>query len=103
MTGDVDLTNSMRLIAKSSVIVTTPEKWDGLTRSWKDHIFLFGAIDLLLIDEVHHLGEERGSTLEAVVVRMRMLSELYCSRIITRQQQQKGQVDVLHLPTTPKR
>jgi superfamily II DNA or RNA helicase len=50
-------------------------------RIWKDHVFLLGSIDLLLIDEVHHLGEERGATLEMLVVRMRMLSEVYKRRV----------------------
>lgn len=38
-------------------------------------MYLYGAIDLLLLDEVHHLGEDRGSTLETVVVRMRILNQ----------------------------
>lgn len=54
-----------------------PEKWDSLTRSWKEHLYLLGSVDLLLLDEVHHLGDERGSTLETVVVRMRLLSQAY--------------------------
>lgn len=58
-----------------------PEKWDSLTRSWKDHLFLLGAVDLLLLDEVHHLGEDRGSTLEIVVVRMRVLNRTCMERI----------------------
>jgi replicative superfamily II helicase len=52
-----------------------------LTRSWKDHIFLLGAIDLLLLDEVHHLGDDRGSSLEIVVVRMRVLNQTCIARI----------------------
>ena len=80
VTGDIDFRYCLRLIAKASIIVTTPEKWDSLTRGWKDHVFLLGAIDLLLIDEVHHLGEDRGATLEALVVRMRMLSKVYMER-----------------------
>ena len=39
--------------------------------------FLLGSITLLLIDEVHHLSEDRGAVLEAVVVRMRKLREDY--------------------------
>ena len=77
VTGDIDIRNSLRLIAKASIIITTPEKWDSLTRVWKNHIFLLGCVDLLLVDEVHHLGEERGATLEALVVRMRMLNQVY--------------------------
>jgi replicative superfamily II helicase len=48
-----------------------------LTRSWHTHLFLFGAVDLLLLDEVHHLAEDRGATLELVVVRMRLLNQIY--------------------------
>lgn len=76
VTGDVELKDSLRTIAKAHVIITTPEKWDSLTRLWRDHVFLMGAIDLLLIDEIHHLGEDRGPVLEMVIVRMRMISEI---------------------------
>lgn len=40
-------------------------------------MYLLGAVDLLLLDEIHHIGEERGSTLEALVVRMRILNSAY--------------------------
>jgi replicative superfamily II helicase len=36
-----------------------------------------GRIDLLLIDEVHHIHEDRGAILEIVCVRMRTLSQAY--------------------------
>jgi ATP-dependent DNA helicase HFM1/MER3 len=80
VTGDIDFKQCLRLVAKANIIITTPEKWDSLTRSWKDHIFLLGAIDLLLIDEIHHLAEDRGATLEALIVRMRMLRKVYAAR-----------------------
>lgn len=51
------------------------EKWDSITRTWRNHLFLFGSIDLLLIDEIHLVGEDRGATLEMVVVRMQMLRD----------------------------
>jgi replicative superfamily II helicase len=41
---------------------------------------LFGSIDLLLVDEIHHLGEERGATLETVVLRMKILNETYVEK-----------------------
>ena len=81
VTGDIDLKQCMRFVAMANIIITTPEKWDSLTRVWKDHVFLLGAVDLLLIDEVHHLGEDRGATLEALVVRMKMLSNVYIERV----------------------
>lgn len=80
VTGDINFQQCLRLVAKANIIITTPEKWDSLTRTWKDHLFLLGAIDLLLIDEIHHLAEDRGATLEALVVRMRMLSKVYVEK-----------------------
>ncbi|KAG6907418.1 hypothetical protein DXG01_008990 [Tephrocybe rancida] len=56
---------------KASIIITTGEKWDSLTRNWGDHSQILSQIQLLLIDEVHILNESRGSTLEVVVSRMR--------------------------------
>jgi superfamily II helicase len=44
-------------------------------------LFLLGAVDLLLLDEIHHLGEDRGSTLETVVVRMRLLNDAYVKKV----------------------
>lgn len=80
VTGDIDFKQCLRLVAQANVIITTPEKWDSLTRSWKDHIFLLGSVDLLLIDEIHHIAEDRGATLEALIVRMRMLSKVYADK-----------------------
>ena len=71
VTGDSD-TMSMQRIASAHIILTTPEKWDGITRRWTNHLFLIGSIKLLLIDEVHLLGDEsRGGCLEAVLCRMK--------------------------------
>lgn len=83
VTGDIDYKDSLRTIAKATIIVTTPEKWDSLTRSWRDHVFLLGAVDLLLIDEAHHLAEDRGAVLEAVIVRMRIISRICMDQLST--------------------
>ena len=59
------------IIAHKIIILSfKPEKWDAMTRSWRKHIFLLGCIDLLLIDEIHHIAEDRGAILEIVVVRL---------------------------------
>jgi len=37
----VELTGDIRAIKQADVIVTTPEKWDGISRSWQnwwDHL-----------------------------------------------------------------
>ncbi len=70
LTGDTDA-NQMRNVQAANIIITTPEKWDSITRRWKDHVKLMQLVKLFLIDEVHILKESRGATLEAVVSRMK--------------------------------
>lgn len=70
LTGDTSQAE-MRRVRQATIIITTPEKWDSITRSWSDHRKLLDLVELFLIDEVHLLKEPRGSTLEAVVSRMK--------------------------------
>ena len=72
LTGDSDQ-NHLRSVQGANIIVTTPEKWDSVTRKWKDHERLMRMIKLFLIDEVHILKDDRGATLEAVVSRMKSI------------------------------
>lgn len=74
ITGDSDQWQ-MKRVGGAGIIVTTPEKWDSMTRKWKDHRRLIQLIRLFLIDEVHTLNENRGPTLEAVVSRMKTATE----------------------------
>ena len=53
LTGDVS--PDARAIAAASVIVTTPEKWDGVSRSWQTRNFV-QDVALIVIDEIHLLG-----------------------------------------------
>ena len=72
VTGDTMVRESLRVIAASHVILTTPEKWDSITRKWTNNLYLLGSVSLLMIDEVHLIGDKnRGATLEAVVTRMK--------------------------------
>ena len=71
LTGDV--TPDMRAIASSDLIVTTPEKWDGVSRSWQNRSYV-QAVALLVIDEIHLLGEDRGPVLEVIVSRSNFIS-----------------------------
>ena len=68
-------------LAKVHIILTTPEKWDTITRKWKDHKYLVQGIRLVMIDEVHLLNTERGATLEAIVARMRSIANLSGNRL----------------------
>ena len=63
-------------VAKADIIMTTPEKWDSTTRSWRDNQAFAHSVTLVLIDEVHLLNDKpRGATLEAVVARMKVREE----------------------------
>jgi ATP-dependent DNA helicase HFM1/MER3 len=70
LTGDTSQFE-MSKVRKASIIVTTPEKWDSITRKWTDFSKLLQMVKLFLIDEVHILKDTRGATLEAVVSRMK--------------------------------
>lgn len=71
LTGDTEGSAQLRNVQTATIIITTPEKWDSITRKWKDHQKLIQMVKLFLIDEVHILKEDRGATLEAVVSRMK--------------------------------
>ena len=72
LTGDTSQSEMAR-VRNASIIVTTPEKWDSITRKWSDHQKLVQMVKLFLIDEVHILKDTRGATLEAVVSRMKTM------------------------------
>lgn len=59
MTGDV--APDMKAIAAADLIVTTPEKWDGVSRSWQNRNYV-QKVTLVIIDEIHLLGECAGAT-----------------------------------------
>jgi ATP-dependent DNA helicase HFM1/MER3 len=73
LTGDSPK-SQLGYIQKSNILVTTPEKWDSVTRQWVDSRFLLRCVHLLLVDEIHTLKDgSRGATLEVVITRMRTL------------------------------
>ncbi|KAF6009316.1 hypothetical protein HII13_003392 [Brettanomyces bruxellensis] len=67
LTGDMQLTKSE--IMATQIIVTTPEKWDVVTRKSTGDAELVEKVKLLIIDEVHLLQEDRGSVIETLVAR----------------------------------
>lgn len=67
LTGDV--TPDMRAIAQADLIVTTPEKWDGVSRSWQNRSYV-QKVAILIIDEIHLLG--RGSGKVFFLLRLRV-------------------------------
>jgi pre-mRNA-splicing helicase BRR2 len=66
LTGDVSLSRSQ--IDDTQVIVTTPEKWDIITRKSGDRTYT-QLVRLLIIDEIHLLHDGRGPVLESIVAR----------------------------------
>lgn len=51
------------------MLVTTPEKWDVVTRKSVGDVALSQIVRLLILDEVHLLHEDRGPVLESLVAR----------------------------------
>lgn len=66
-TGDTSLTK--RELESCTVIVSTPEKWDVLTRNPSNAESLLHRVSLLIIDEVHLLNDARGPVIESIVAR----------------------------------
>lgn len=66
LTGDRQLTKQQ--ITETQVIVTTPEKWDVITRKATDLSYT-NLVRLICIDEIHLLHDDRGPVLESIVSR----------------------------------
>ena len=73
LTGDMQMTRQE--IAETQMIVTTPEKWDVVTRKPTGEGELATKVRLLIIDEVHLLHEDRGAVIETIVARTLRLVE----------------------------
>ena len=63
-----DYTPEVAVLEESPILITTPEKWDGITRSWATREYV-RQVGLIVIDEIHLLGVDRGAVLEAIVTR----------------------------------
>lgn len=57
----------------ADIIITTPEKWDGISRSWQTRSYV-RQVSLVIIDEIHLLGGDRGPILEIIVSRMNYIA-----------------------------
>lgn len=71
LTGDN--TPDTRTIRDADIIITTPEKWDGISRSWQSRDYV-RQVSLVIIDEIHLLGGDRGPILEIIVSRMNYIA-----------------------------
>lgn len=66
LSGDRQLTKQQ--IADTQLIITTPEKWDVITRKATDTSYT-RLVRLVVIDEIHLLHDDRGPVLESIVSR----------------------------------
>lgn len=71
LTGETG--TDLKLLGKGQIIVTTADKWDILSRRWKQRKNVQN-INLFIVDELHLIGGERGPVLEVVCSRMRYIS-----------------------------
>ncbi|KAG2812633.1 putative U5 small nuclear ribonucleoprotein helicase [Phytophthora cactorum] len=67
LSGDQNL--SREQLFNTQIIVTTPEKWDIITRKSGDDRTYTQLVRLVIIDEIHLLHDTRGPVLEALVAR----------------------------------
>ncbi|KPI86612.1 putative ATP-dependent RNA helicase [Leptomonas seymouri] len=73
LSGDASMTQQQ--MATTQLIVTTPEKWDIVTRKSVE-LGVASLLKLLILDEVHLLHNERGPVLEAIVARTMLQQQL---------------------------
>lgn len=73
LTGDY--TPDLAALLAADIIICTPEKWDGISRNWQARSYV-QWVRLVVMDEIHLLGSERGPTLEVIVSRMRYISTI---------------------------
>jgi ATP-dependent DNA helicase HFM1/MER3 len=56
------------------LLLCTPEKFDALTRVRESAIALMTMLRLLMIDEIHSVGDSRGAAIEIIVSRTKFLN-----------------------------
>jgi activating signal cointegrator complex subunit 3 len=94
-----DTSHDRSALERADILICTPEKWDMVSRGWRgvasslmDTNAANGRdfvkrVKLLVLDEVHLLGEERGAVLEAIVSRTRFISH------VLKQEKEDGEHD----------
>lgn len=80
-----EFTGDMHLYAEElgdvDLLVTTPEKWDTVTRRGIGENSCFCSAGLLIVDEAHLLHGDRGPVLEAIVARTFRVTESNGARL----------------------
>ncbi|XP_029345903.1 probable ATP-dependent DNA helicase HFM1 [Acyrthosiphon pisum] len=77
ITGDSEVRDYVSLITDYQLIITTPEKWDSLTKKCQEFKYQMYMVKLFLIDEVHLINDGiRGATLETIVSRIKLIPKI---------------------------
>ncbi|PON97647.1 U5 small nuclear ribonucleoprotein 200 kDa helicase [Trema orientale] len=71
LTGETTI--DLKLLEKGQIIISTPEKWDALSRRWKQRKHI-QQVTLFIVDELHLIGGQGGPVLEVIVSRMRYIA-----------------------------
>lgn len=71
LTGDTTI--DLKVLESASIILSTSERWDSLSRRWRQRKNVQN-VSLFIIDELHLVGGEAGPTLEVVVSRARYVA-----------------------------
>jgi len=71
LTGETSV--DLKLLEKGQVVVSTPERWDIMSRRWKQRKNVQN-VALFIVDELHLIGGAPGPALEVVTSRMRFIS-----------------------------
>ncbi|CAE6072104.1 unnamed protein product [Arabidopsis arenosa] len=78
LTGETAL--DLKLLERGQIIISTPEKWDALSRRWKQRKYV-QQVSLFIVDELHLIGGQGGQVLEVIVSRMRYISSQVNNKI----------------------
>ncbi|XVE52318.1 hypothetical protein DITRI_Ditri02bG0113300 [Diplodiscus trichospermus] len=71
LTGELAM--DLKLLEKGQIVISTPEKWDALSRRWKQRKYV-QQVSLFIVDELHLIGGQGGPVLEVIVSRMRYIA-----------------------------
>ncbi|MCP9262026.1 hypothetical protein DINM_005324 [Dirofilaria immitis] len=63
----------LKLLQRGQLIIATPEKWDNVSRRWKQRKNV-QAVRLFIVDDLHMIGGVNGPVLEVICSRMRYMS-----------------------------
>ncbi|KAL7066579.1 DEAD/DEAH box helicase family protein [Cryptosporidium serpentis] len=76
ITGNTNPT--IKELFEACIYITTPEKWDSLTRRWwSEKKSYMRTVRLVIFDEIHLLGQEpRGAVIEVLICRMKFMSKV---------------------------